>query len=480
MTDYDSPWKEMLENYFPAFMAFFFPEAYRDIDWDRGYESLDKELQQIVRDAELGKRLADKLMKVWRLSGEEQMVMIHTEIQGEPEEPFPKRMYVYNYRTFDRYDRPVVSLAVLSDTRRDWRPDRYGYPNTGTAPIFRRRRDAEITKAIYSRCPVLVDRRTDPPKQVWPVRYMRIFDMTNDSHLFKRRDELEAEGFYPVGGNVWRKGNEAYVPLYEGKMVQAYDHRAASIVVNPNNLHRPAQPEPASLEQHQNVNWLPQPQFWVSAKLLHNTSNLLWVICFKHITAPTNIRTMIASVAPYFGFGNSIPIFLPALGRKLSDYKNHAPLLLANLNCIALDFLLRQKVQGQNLNLFIIEQLPIIAVEKFQESIGDQKIADFIRDQVLHLVYTAVDMKPFAEDMGYGGEPFVWDEDDRRHRLARLDALFFHLYGLDRKDAAYILDQFPIVREQDERQFGRYLTRDLILAYMNAVAAGDLDVTIRL
>lgn len=72
-------------------------------------------------------------------------------------------------------------------------------PNTGTAPIFRYRRDAEITKAIYSRCPVLVDRRTDPPKQVWPVRYMRMFDMTNDSHLFKRRDELEADGFIQLG-----------------------------------------------------------------------------------------------------------------------------------------------------------------------------------------------------------------------------------------------------------------------------------------
>ncbi len=127
MTDYDSPWKEMLENYFPAFMVFFFPDAYRDIDWDRGYESLDKELQQIVRDAELGKRLADKLMKVWRLSGEEQMVLIHTEVEGDPKEGFGKRMYIYNYRLFDRYDRPVVSLAVLSDTRPNRRPDRYGY-----------------------------------------------------------------------------------------------------------------------------------------------------------------------------------------------------------------------------------------------------------------------------------------------------------------------------------------------------------------
>ena len=127
MTDYDSPWKEMLENYFQAFMAFFFPVAHRDIDWERGYESLDKELQQIVRDAELGKRLADKLMKVWRRGGEEQRVMIHTEVEGDPKEDFGKRMYVYNYRLFDRYDRPVVSLAVLSDTRRNRRPDRYGY-----------------------------------------------------------------------------------------------------------------------------------------------------------------------------------------------------------------------------------------------------------------------------------------------------------------------------------------------------------------
>ena len=127
MTDYDSPWKEMLDGYFPAFMAFFFPEAYRDIDWDRGYESLDKELQQIVRDAELGKRLADKLMKVWRRSGEEQMVLIHTEVEGDPKEGFGKRMYIYNYRLFDRYDRPVVSLAVLSDTRPNRRSDRYGY-----------------------------------------------------------------------------------------------------------------------------------------------------------------------------------------------------------------------------------------------------------------------------------------------------------------------------------------------------------------
>ena len=124
MSDYDSPWKEMLEGYFPDFMAFFFPEAYGDIDWARGYESLDKELQQIVRDAALGTRLADKLMKVWRRNGAEQVILIHTEIQGNRDEDFPKRMYIYHYRLFDRYDRPVVSLAVLGDASPTWQPRR--------------------------------------------------------------------------------------------------------------------------------------------------------------------------------------------------------------------------------------------------------------------------------------------------------------------------------------------------------------------
>ena len=119
MLDYDSPWEEMLDGYFPAFMAFFLPEAHADIDWTRGYASLDTELQQIVRDAALGTRLADKLMQVWRRDGVEQIVLVHTEIQGTRERDFAKRIYVYNYRLFDRDDRPVVSLAVLGDARPD-------------------------------------------------------------------------------------------------------------------------------------------------------------------------------------------------------------------------------------------------------------------------------------------------------------------------------------------------------------------------
>ena len=132
MTDFDSPWKTALERYFPQFMALFFPEAHAGIDWSQGYTFLDKELQKVVRDAELGRRLADKLVKVRGRDGHDDRVLVHIEVQGQPESDFAKRMYVYNYRLFDRYDRPVVSLAVLGDPVGETL-GRFGYRRWGCA-----------------------------------------------------------------------------------------------------------------------------------------------------------------------------------------------------------------------------------------------------------------------------------------------------------------------------------------------------------
>jgi hypothetical protein len=123
--DYDSPWKEALDSYFEPFLALLFPEVHRQIDWSRGYESLDKEFQQVVRAAEVGRRYVDKLVKVWTIAGLECWVLIHVEIQTTHDVEFPQRMYVYNYRVFDRYNRAVASLAVLADDDPDWRPSEF-------------------------------------------------------------------------------------------------------------------------------------------------------------------------------------------------------------------------------------------------------------------------------------------------------------------------------------------------------------------
>jgi glycosyltransferase involved in cell wall biosynthesis len=129
--DFDSPWKEILQYYFSDFMAFFFPIAYQDIEWSRNYEFLDKELQKVVRDSELGKRLVDKLVKVWLKDGEESWILVHIEVQTQKDEDFTKRMYVYNYRKFDKQNHSVVSLAILGDEHPSWKPDQFRYGRWG-------------------------------------------------------------------------------------------------------------------------------------------------------------------------------------------------------------------------------------------------------------------------------------------------------------------------------------------------------------
>ena len=348
-------------------------------------------------------------------------------------------------------------------------------PNTGTAPVFRSQRDAEITRGIYERHPVLVDRSQGKEKRVWRVKYTTMFHMANDSHLFRTAEQLEAEGFYPVEGNRWKRGEELYLPLYEGKMVQAYDHRAASVVVNPANLNRPAQPREATLKEHLDSAFSPRPRYWVSQQESDVVQSLQWLLAFKDITASTNVRTMIAAVVPQVGCGHTLPVLVPSEDRF--DVGS-AACLLANLNSFAFDYVARQKIQATHLTWYIVEQLPVIAPADYDRPFGTTTARDLVRDHVLRLTYTAHDMASFARALGYDGEPFIWDEEERRHLRARLDALYFHLYGLSRDDAEYVLDTFPIVRHKDEAAFGKYRTRDMTLAYMNALEAGDTETRV--
>lgn len=135
--DYDSPWKEILDDYFEDFMLFYFPDAHAAIDWPRGVEFFDKELQKIVQDAELGRRYADKLVKLWLKGGQEIWVLIHVEVQGEQETGFELRIYVYNHRIFERYNAPVASFVILTDDDADWRPTEHRQELFGTETAFR-------------------------------------------------------------------------------------------------------------------------------------------------------------------------------------------------------------------------------------------------------------------------------------------------------------------------------------------------------
>jgi hypothetical protein len=351
-------------------------------------------------------------------------------------------------------------------------------PNTGTAPVFRSRQDAEITRGIYERHPVLVDHSGEKECKAWPVRFRQgLFNMTSDSHLFRTAAHLDAEGFYPIEGNRWKRGEDLYLPLYQGRMIWHFDHRTNSVRVNPGNTHNPYLSESVSHAQHADPGFLPATQYWVPASDVESIlpQSRGWALGFRDIARPTDVRTMIASIIPQVGCGHTLPILVPYSGQL--DALG-AACLTANLNSFGLDYVSRQKVQGTHLTWYTVEQLPVIAPADYDRSFGATTARDLVRDHVLRLTYTAHDMAPFARDFGYDGEPFIWDEEERRHLRARLDALYFHLYGLNRNDAEYVLSTFPIVCRDDEKQFGRYRTCDLILAYMNALSAGDTETVV--
>lgn len=368
-------------------------------------------------------------------------------------------------------------------------------PNTGAAPVFRSQRDLDITRGVYGRLPVLARHGADSAstgKQsdqwAWPVSLTAMFHMTNDSGAFLTERELQNAGWKAAALGCWHNGDTLAVPLYEGKMVQAFDHRAADVVLNVENLHRAAQPQHIDAMQKKQPDRYARPQYWVRSQDLRSNP-WPWALGFKEITAPTNMRTMIAAVMPGVAFGNKLPLLVPKAGTS-ADAARFACLMGANLNALAFDFVLRQKLQGQTINLFILEQLPVIPPTRFDDALpaafagrmradglmnghhAEPTIADFVVPQVLALSYTAHDLAPFARDLGYvdaQGQvlpPFVWNDDDRRRRLAALDALFFWLYGLGADDAAHVLGTFPIVRQQDEAAFGTYRTQDDVLALL--------------
>lgn len=366
-------------------------------------------------------------------------------------------------------------------------------PNSGTVPIFRSRRDKEITSGIYKRLPTLVDRRTAEAKSVWPVRFAQLLNMTSDSELFRARDELEnGEGAWPVGQNRFQSAAGEWVPLYEGKMVQAFDHRASDIVLAKANVFRSGQGADLTEEDHRDPARQPVPRYWVKSADIGWEAPTDWCLSFKDVTSVTNARTTIASLIPKFGAGHTLPVLFPTKASEEPTYIDWAPLVLGNLNAVILDYLARQKVHGNHLAWYLLEQLPVVPPAAYDRLFGAKTARDIVRQTVLELSYTADDLAPFARDLGHVNAngavlpTFVWDEDRRMVLRAKLDALYFILYGVfdpadpgqGREDIRYIYSTFPIVEREEMAKWGSYRSRDLCLAWINALSAGQPDAGI--
>ncbi len=380
-------------------------------------------------------------------------------------------------------------------------------PNTRTAPVFRTVHDAELTKKIYRRAPVLVDERapqrhSDPAAgNPWGVSFLRMFDMSNDSHLFRSTP------------------GEGLLPLYEAKLLHQFTHRWASYGSAPQRHSGAEEDGPAAREltaaELADPTTTVTPRYWVPAAevdaRLAGRWERGWLLGFRDITNATNERTAIFSLLPRVGVGNKVPLLFPrATATQIAC-------LLATLDSLTFDYVTRQKMGGTTLNFFIVYQLPVLPPAAFSPA----DIA-YIVPRVLELVYTAWDITAFAADVWAEADealraliverrmanyrdteaqssaeittlclraavvnsdpppPFIWHDERRARIRAELDARIARLYGLTRDELRYILDPadvcgadfpgetFRVLKEKEIRQFGEYRTRRLVLAAWDA------------
>ena len=413
----------------------------------------------------------------------------------------------------------LTAISQLEDTRRIFAltPTEIAQinPNTKTAPIFRTRRDAELTAAIYDRVPVLINEGKAEAGNPWCVSFMAMFHMSNDSALFRTAAELDAEGWKREGTDWVRKsagaastgamqamlaeaqaanvpdllsplqlasppapplaqGSVRYVPLYEAKMVQQFDYRfgdGSKLKARPQNTGWPS-PTKTELED---VTFESSPWYWVAETEVRSRYSdrgwkRPWTIDWRRSARAGDERTLIASPVPSCGIGDNL---FTALSEKPST---HYAALLGSWNSLVVDYCLRQKAGGANMSYFLIEQLPILPPSAYSEAdLG------FIVPRVLELTYTSYSMAPFARDLGHDGPPFAWDEDRRAHLRAELDAWYALAYGLTRDELRYVLDPkdvmgedypsetFRVLQNNEIKKYGEYRTQRLVLAAYDAL-----------
>ncbi|ADH65163.1 hypothetical protein Mesil_3351 (plasmid) [Allomeiothermus silvanus DSM 9946] len=400
-------------------------------------------------------------------------------------------------------------------------------PNTKTCPVFRTRADAELTKKIYRRVPVLW--KEEPEENPWGIKFRQgLFNMTSDSGLFRTRGDLEQGGYRLVGNRMVKEGS-AYLPLYEAKLIWHFDHRFAT--------YDGADIRDMTPAEHASPEALPLPRYWVPQKEVEErlvqkdrNGNVVWewdrgwLLGFRDITNATNERTAIFAALPRVGVGNTAPLFLHAKSALESLT------LIGNVSTLALDYVARQKVSGTHLNFHYLKQFPVLPPSAY----GPQDLR-FLVPRVLELTYTAWDLASFAQDVweeadedlrellqrqweangghppnrpswlesAYPFPPFRWDEERRALLRAELDAYYARRYGLNRKQLRYILDpkdlterelsdilsdheevedplderayrkrveasRFPgetfrVLKDKDIRRYGEYRTRRLVL-----------------
>ncbi len=218
-------------------------------------------------------------------------------------------------------------------------------PNTRTCPIFRSKRDMELTKSIYSRVPVLI-KEGSSKENPWGIKFFSMFHMANDSHLFRTQEQLELEDWH-LEGNIYYKDDAIYLPLYEAKMIWHFNHRFGTYEgATAEELARGKLPELDS-QQLNDPDFYPLPNYWVplpEVKKIYSDKSK-WFLCFRSITNASVLRTFIGTIIPQVAAGHSLSFVTASQGNAPKHI-----CFLANLSSFVEDYVMRQNIGGNNLS----------------------------------------------------------------------------------------------------------------------------------
>lgn len=351
-------------------------------------------------------------------------------------------------------------------------------PNTRTCPVFRSQADAELTKKIYRNASVLIDESKGEAGNPWGISFRQgLFNMTSDSGLFQTYAQLINLGA-SLDGNIFAEPDgHRWLPLYEAKMINFYDHRAGSYESRGSDRGYRVLPQ-TLLSDYQNPKHEVTPYYWVPEEEVRSRINEKWkknwLLSFKDVTASTNERTVIQTIIPLYGVGHTAPIIFSSTSSR------NVTFLLSNLCSFVLDFAARQKVGGLHLTFTYFKQFPILPPSAISE-----EVSNFVVPRVLELTYTSESLRPWAEDLGYQGDPFPWDPERRALLRDELDAYYAKLYGLTRDELRYILDPagvygedypsetFRVLKEKEIRQYDEYRTGKLVMEFYDRLTLAE-------
>jgi hypothetical protein len=367
-------------------------------------------------------------------------------------------------------------------------------PNSRTCPVVKDLRDFFILSICHKHHGVLI--RSQPPSNPWGAVPTFMFQMSDTEGRFEDLSGVEIDSTNSEGHCIDVGGQRAEViRLYEAKLIHQFDHRYATfagqtkIDCDAGNAREIPAGEKGPYCFTATRFWITEAEF--KQKIASRPAQGKWLLSYREIARATDARTLIAAVIPFVAAGRKIPQLYTGADAKTTSC------LLAVLNSLAMDFVVRCKLSGTSIGNFFLEQLPVPAPSAFDMPLADSTLKEWIAQRVLELTYSAWDLEPFAQDCGWSGSPFRWEAERRFLLRCELDGAFFHLYlpanangdwrpsegettedlvrlkasfPAPRDAVAYIMDTFPIVKRKDEEKWGDYRTKRVILEIYDAMA----------